>query len=320
MYHKSWEHFIPKEEENDWKFKDGFDKYCERISKEMGTISECVLKQCFYKLYNYPGFAEEFGGINYYEVDFHLEEWTTEEILKILPPRYSGNYLNDRIESLRKLNGKIEDSSYGHLTELINYWHNHGTWMVPIIVIDSSEFKDSNYKLPYQLVEGHNRLSWIQYFSQYESDFKIAKTHKIWLIKRKKLNKLEMNEALNNFISLQRLIEEEQSVETIIRKTDNNITIIPLKDQTIDGNFLQITFRVVDEIVVLSWIYLLYPCRGTGTKIISWFIQYCKQNKYKTLKIANVEENNAKMRALCRKFKFIENKANSSYSDFYLTV
>lgn len=182
--HDSWKHFTPNQYESDWINMDGFNEYCKRINKEIGEFPEGVLKQSFYKLYNFSGFVEEFSCIDYYKVKFELATFSVNDIMKIMPPKYSHLYLQGRIESLRKINGEIRKSSYGHLKELINHWYEYGTWVVPIVVMKSSEFDEADYHLPYQLVEGHNRLSWVQYFANNESDFKLSDQHKIWLMKK----------------------------------------------------------------------------------------------------------------------------------------
>ncbi|MBU3130560.1 hypothetical protein [Clostridium tagluense] len=182
--HNSWKHFTPNEYESDWRNINGFHEYCKRINREIGKFHESVLEQSFYKLYNHSGFVDEFSCINYYKVKFELVDFSVSSIMKILPPKFSGVYLQDRIDSLKKINGEIKRSSYGHLRELINHWYKYGTWQVPIIVMKSYEFSEGNYRLPYQLVEGHNRLSWIQYFANNQSDFNLANCHKIWLMRK----------------------------------------------------------------------------------------------------------------------------------------
>jgi hypothetical protein len=180
--HDSWKHFTPNDYERDWNNIDWLGEYCRRINREVGRFPESVLEQSFYELYNYPGFVDEFSCINYYKVKFELVNFSVNNIMKIMPPKFSNSYLQESIENLKKINGDIKKSSYGHLHELINYWYKYGTWKVPIIVMNSSEFDEGDYKLPYQLVEGHNRLSWVQYFVNNESDIKLADFHKIWLM------------------------------------------------------------------------------------------------------------------------------------------
>lgn len=130
-----------------------------------------------------------------------------------------------------------------------------------------------------------------------------------------------MEEQLLDFKSLQDIIENGQMVKTILRKSGSNITIVPLRDIVIDNSFLQVTFRINQETLILSWFYLLYEDTGTGTKVIEWLIKYCAGNSnLKIFKIANVENNKVKMRAVCKKFGFIESKCNEEYSDFYLEI
>lgn len=129
-----------------------------------------------------------------------------------------------------------------------------------------------------------------------------------------------MDERLVEFKSLQDLIEKEQDIRTIIRLSGNNISIVLKKDIVIGNNFFQITFRIDEEMLILSWLYLLYESKGTGAKIINWFINYCIHNNLKIFRIANVEDNKMKMRALCQKFGFLEHRSNENFIDYSLSI
>ena len=129
-----------------------------------------------------------------------------------------------------------------------------------------------------------------------------------------------MNEQLQGFMALKLLVEEEQGVKTLINQSDNNITIKPLNDITIGDNFLQVTFRIDGEMLVLSWLYLLYESNGTGSKVVSWFREYCKANDLKVFKIANVAHDKLKMHSLSRKFGFAERQVSEDNSDYYLKI
>lgn len=129
-----------------------------------------------------------------------------------------------------------------------------------------------------------------------------------------------MYEKLLDFKSLQVLVEQEQDIITVIKASENNISIVLLKDIVIGNNFFQITFRIDEKMLILSWLYLLYESKGTGARVINWFIDYCVKNNIKVFRIANVEDNKIKMRALCYKFGFIEHRRNENYSDYYLKI
>ena len=181
--HRSWKHFEPQPGE-DWLNENGLDKYTQRVNKEVCNIDKSVLEQSMYKLYNYPGFKNEFSYIDFYKVDFVLEKWPNDDINNIQPPKFSGTYLDERIQALKDLGGRIEDSSYGHLKELVKYWRQYGTWCVPIIVIKSTDFVELPFRKPYQLFEGHNRLAWAKYFINNQSDLNLAEEHAVWVIKK----------------------------------------------------------------------------------------------------------------------------------------
>ncbi|WP_434306009.1 GNAT family N-acetyltransferase [Clostridium botulinum] len=68
----------------------------------------------------------------------------------------------------------------------------------------------------------------------------------------------------------------------------------------------------------ISWLYLLHTERGTGTKILKWFIDYCERNNIKEIRIQNIEKQNKAMRKLCEKFGFEEIEENENFSNYIL--
>ena len=63
-----------------------------------------------------------------------------------------------------------------------------------------------------------------------------------------------MYEKLLDFKSLQVLVEQEQDIITVIKASENNISIVLLKDIVIGNNFFQITFRIDEKMLILSWL------------------------------------------------------------------
>jgi hypothetical protein len=181
--HDSWKHFIPQkgEKQSD---KNGLEKYAQRINSAVCRIDKSVLEQSFYGLYNFSLFKNEYCGINYYKTIFNLQLWTNSEIDKIQPPQYGRDYLDDRIQAMKNIDGKIEKSTYRHLTELIKFRRENGTWRVPIIVVKSNDFIDFKYAMPFQLFEGHNRLAWVKYFIHNKSDLELSKKHFVWVLSK----------------------------------------------------------------------------------------------------------------------------------------
>lgn len=129
-----------------------------------------------------------------------------------------------------------------------------------------------------------------------------------------------MSNPFEKFEPLRRLVETEQAVKSILKISERNISILPVTDITIEDRFLQITFRIDGEMLVLSWLYLLYGGKGTGTKIVLWFIKYCKDNGLKTIKIANVAGDKFSMHALCIKLGFIKCNQEDGFVDYYLKI
>ncbi|MGM1435874.1 hypothetical protein ACS2CQ_23610 [Bacillus cereus group sp. BceL295] len=183
--HNSWVSLKPLRDENSMYFDNGFEKYCERIVKEIGDIPSEVLEQWVYRLSDDEDVTNEFGNIDYTKVKFELQEWCTNKMLNVKPTKFGEDFFERRIKELANSNGDIKQGSYGHLKNLINHWNKKGTWKMPPIIMISECFKENEYQTPYQLVEGHNRLAWIKYFALNDSELKLAETHKVWVMKRK---------------------------------------------------------------------------------------------------------------------------------------
>jgi hypothetical protein len=135
-----------------------------------------------------------------------------------------------------------------------------------------------------------------------------------------------MDYCLDDFINLKLLVEEEQGVKVTIKSSTNNssnINIQPVVDNEDESIFLKITFRVDGNKLVLSWLYLLDQGKGTGTKLINWFIKYCEHKKLNRLYIVNVQDDKVGMLRLCKKLGFIRRNENQDYqdfSDYYLEI
>ncbi|WP_102400480.1 hypothetical protein [Haloimpatiens massiliensis] len=139
---------------------------------------------------------------------------------------------------------------------------------------------------------------------------------------------MSLNLQLSDFISLQKLIEMEQNIKIQKLKLESNsssITIKPderlYKEDINDNKFLRVIFRINNDEIIISWFYLLEESKGTGTKIVKWFIDYCISNNYKALKIVNVKYDKIKMISLCEKFNFIKQETlDEEYSNYYLQI
>lgn len=119
------------------------------------------------------------------------------------------------------------------------------------------------------------------------------------------------------------LLSEEESkclVNHSSRKSRYDIAPLdsagsPIEDSTARPTLV---FDVLDEEVVLRWIYLNKQGEKLGSNIIRWFIKYCKYNNYQRMSIHLVNKENYAMRRLAEKFDFVIDNDNGDTVDYVL--
>lgn len=99
---------------------------------------------------------------------------------------------------------------------------------------------------------------------------------------------MKNNELEKEMSSLVEMLEESEEIKILVRSDENRISLIeyPPKEES----DFQIDLRVNINEVKLGWIYLIRQNNGTGTKITSWFIKYCKDKKISSLRITCISE------------------------------
>ncbi|MEH7252030.1 hypothetical protein V7111_07880 [Neobacillus niacini] len=182
--HNSWKNLRRKKDEKDWFDETSIERWILRAHKNGVDVPKEVAVQWLYSFIDDDEVLKEYLDIDLTSITFKLETWNIESIMHIKPGAYGekGRYL-PVMRDLKQIGGKIEKSSYGHISSVVDSWLNHGTWRVPPIVLDSKYFL--GYKTPYHLVEGYTRLAWFHYYANNPdnlSGIKLCKHHLIWLM------------------------------------------------------------------------------------------------------------------------------------------
>lgn len=82
-----------------------------------------------------------------------------------------------------------------------------------------------------------------------------------------------------------------------------------------------IRFVIDDKELKITHIYLIKQSQGLGTKIIDWFIKYCKLNSISKISIAQIDPSNNNMIHLAEHFNFkLSDKSNSNSLYYELDI
>jgi len=156
--------------------KEEFTDYIARITKEFPNIPVEVLRQWIYENHSDPIIQKNYGWIDYHNVQFILETWSTEEIF--------------RVEECYDFEGVVENYQQTANDknvmrgEDLKSWKEAGTWRTPIVILKTDNILNPPivFKNPYQLIEGHTRLGRLKAFNEKDSLFKISRSHQLWLM------------------------------------------------------------------------------------------------------------------------------------------
>ncbi|WP_353095721.1 GNAT family N-acetyltransferase [Tissierella praeacuta] len=81
-----------------------------------------------------------------------------------------------------------------------------------------------------------------------------------------------------------------------------------------------LVFDILDDELAVKWIYLNVQNQGLGTRIIQWFIDYCRKNGIGKISIRLVGEDNSRMRTLSEKLGFRVIRKRNCSLDYELLV
>ena len=183
--HPSWDYMRPNVNEKYEDFR--FEEYYQRIvsTTKLNHIPKTIFEQWIYYLHQDYNTLNNYAWINYENVEFTLSEWDLDQLENVNVIEDFKSYYLDRASYSRL------DQFCCTKEDLYN-WKEKGTWKTPPIIIDVNTFlKDkpswSELTPPYQLIEGHTRLGYLNSLKRISSANKggIAPKHLIYLMTRK---------------------------------------------------------------------------------------------------------------------------------------
>lgn len=160
------------------------DEEMQRIIGSGNTISEQLhgLEQLYRSISDYDG-------IDFSESRMILEYWTTEKLMTLPFPKWSGYNYEQEIKNATATtfldwDCNLDKPLYGRR---MGYWKLQGTWYVPIIIIKSSDFGSCSLQQPYQLFEGHTRLLRLKILNLHKN-IELKDYHLVWVITKQNVS------------------------------------------------------------------------------------------------------------------------------------
>lgn len=182
MNSESWDILEPFK--NEYGNHEYFEDYYKRIKpiNEYSHIPKKVFEQWLWAHHDKIESNINYGWIDYQKIKFDLCVWSTKQLSNV-------NVIDDAIDyfELRASYDNFEDFCCSD--DDLEFWKNYGTWKTPPIILDVNSLKKipnhCKLKPPYQLVEGHSRLGYLNSMIKINKLGKgnIALYHKIFLMK-----------------------------------------------------------------------------------------------------------------------------------------
>lgn len=180
--HESWMKLIPKKDFNEFKETDETEKeYISRIAQVFPLIPDLVLAQLFFEHAFNEEFIRNYGWIDFGNASFTRQKWPIDALKKVRVFSNFQSYVNAK--------SLLDDyGSFSCNSKDLRFWKEHGTWRVPIVVLDCGSLnsipKHAEIKGRYQLIEGHTRLGYARALMKMAlvGSGIIAESHEIFLL------------------------------------------------------------------------------------------------------------------------------------------
>lgn len=117
------------------------------------------------------------------------------------------------------------------------------------------------------------------------------------------------------------LLEEAEGKELICQVQSNRLSIYPRNqsgspvDDISARPTIEIRYDLTNNLLVLSWIYLVSMHSGIGSRVIELIIEFCNVNNIYFFSINSVHQDNKAMFALGNKYKM--KKLSASELNYY---
>lgn len=184
---KSWLELKPNE--NFYGNQESFGDYYSRVSRkiEFKHIPKEIFEQWIHPHHSEDNTLLNYSWLDFENIEFTLCEWSYEQLANIHVIENFKEYYNLR-------------ANYSNFDEFccceedLYHWGEKQTWKTPPIILDSKSLgssipERSEIKLPYQLIEGHTRLGYLQSLKRILEANKtvFSNKHLIYLMRAKRL-------------------------------------------------------------------------------------------------------------------------------------
>jgi hypothetical protein len=183
--HPTWKMMRPTKDEKYQDFR--FEQYYARINSndKLKQIPKVVFDQWIYGLHQDPNTLKNYAWLNYENIHFTLCKWSSEKLASV-------SVIKNFQEFYREKASCSDLRQFSCTDENLATWKNDGTWRVPPIIIDIGSLQSpipkwSDLTAPYQLVEGHTRLGYLNSLIRIstEKQVKLSNDHWIYLMVEK---------------------------------------------------------------------------------------------------------------------------------------
>lgn len=185
LVNTTWLDLKPNED-NDGN-QEWFEEYYERIKlkRDYRHIPKDVFEQWIHPHHKNEETLINYAWIDLSEIEFVKCKWDISQFLDI-------NIIEDYQDYFVSRSSLSDFNQFCCTDSDLNYWKKNGTWRVPPIVLDVNSLRnpkpvESELHAPFQLVEGHSRLGYLNSVKRISKLNKgnIAPEHYIFLMRQK---------------------------------------------------------------------------------------------------------------------------------------
>ena len=178
---KSWKELKPFRNFNQAKASDESAEECFERLRPKYKIPFEVIDQWIYPLYYNENTVKNYSWIDYLDSEFKKVELTTEQVSRLYVVKLFLPFVREKQKN-------IPFSGFSCLREDIKHWKQESTWRIPPVVLDVNSFSRipeyAEIVAPYQLIEGHSRLSYL--LAMQRAGILEKSEHQVYLLSKKR--------------------------------------------------------------------------------------------------------------------------------------
>jgi hypothetical protein len=172
--HPTTRQYQPLHDQN-WRIVEAEDVYVARM--RAGPLPNWPVEPLKEWLHRHANQMEDYAFLGFEGFQFELETWDLSQI----PGREA--FKDEQFcDNFQDVEGRAADNQHDWLA---HYMLREGTWNTPIVLLDNRRapgfLHEPKLKMPYHLLEGHRRLSFLQGLRRLG---KARAQHTVWIVRR----------------------------------------------------------------------------------------------------------------------------------------